>query len=156
MDWFTHRFPPVSEEAAVGTAVGVIMAAAVNQTIIYSIIEGNEGGELLLPWVCLSCFQSGAYYWAKFLHTLLLLGRHNHFSSWFMAFENAGFPRFKRSNLFYTLTEREQIKTAGLASRRATKSRVVPFRYRRQIKQKKRNISAMKSTCNKWIWAFHI
>lgn len=41
----TRRFPPVSEEAEVGTAVGTIMAAAVNQTIIYSIIEGNEGGE---------------------------------------------------------------------------------------------------------------
>lgn len=35
----------MSEEAAVGTPVGTIMAAAVNQTIIYSIIEGNEGGE---------------------------------------------------------------------------------------------------------------
>lgn len=39
------RFLPVSEEAAVGTPVGVIVAAAVNQTIVYSIIEGNEGGE---------------------------------------------------------------------------------------------------------------
>uniref|UniRef100_H2TD07 Protocadherin-15 n=1 Tax=Takifugu rubripes TaxID=31033 RepID=H2TD07_TAKRU len=38
-----YRFPPVSEEAEVGTPVGSIMAAAVNQTIIYSIIEGNEG-----------------------------------------------------------------------------------------------------------------
>lgn len=35
----------MSEEAAVGTAVGTIMAAAVNQTIVYSIIEGNQGGE---------------------------------------------------------------------------------------------------------------
>ncbi len=35
----------MSEEAAVGTPVGTIMAAAVNQTIVYSIIEGNEGGE---------------------------------------------------------------------------------------------------------------
>lgn len=35
----------MSEEAEVGTPVGSIMAAAVNQTIIYSIIEGNEGGE---------------------------------------------------------------------------------------------------------------
>uniref|UniRef100_A0AAQ4RZW9 Protocadherin-15 n=1 Tax=Gasterosteus aculeatus aculeatus TaxID=481459 RepID=A0AAQ4RZW9_GASAC len=40
-----YRFPRVSEEAAVGTAVGTIMAAAVNQTIVYSIIEGNQGGE---------------------------------------------------------------------------------------------------------------
>nr|XP_057918204.1 protocadherin-15-like [Doryrhamphus excisus] len=39
-----YRFPPVSEEAPVGTPVGVILAAAVNQTIVYSIIEGNEGG----------------------------------------------------------------------------------------------------------------
>ncbi|XP_054878601.1 protocadherin-15-like [Poeciliopsis prolifica] len=39
-----YRFPPVSEEAAVGTLVGLIMAAAVNQTIVYSIVEGNEGG----------------------------------------------------------------------------------------------------------------
>lgn len=39
-----YRFPPVSEEAAVGTLVGVIMAAAVNQTIVYTIIEGNELG----------------------------------------------------------------------------------------------------------------
>ncbi|KAM6897023.1 protocadherin-15-like [Xenentodon cancila] len=38
-----YRFPPVSEEAAVGTLVGEIKAAAVNQTIVYSIIEGNEG-----------------------------------------------------------------------------------------------------------------
>ncbi|XP_056286606.1 protocadherin-15-like [Pseudoliparis swirei] len=38
-----YRFPRVSEEAAVGTPVGTIMAAAVNQTIVYSIIEGNQG-----------------------------------------------------------------------------------------------------------------
>ncbi|KAM7370799.1 hypothetical protein PAMP_010319 [Pampus punctatissimus] len=43
-----YRFPPVSEEAAVGTPVGVIMAAAVNQTIVYSIVEGNEGGAFAL------------------------------------------------------------------------------------------------------------
>lgn len=35
----------MSEGAAVGTPVGVIMAAAVNQTIVYSIVEGNEEGE---------------------------------------------------------------------------------------------------------------
>ncbi|XP_046872443.1 protocadherin-15b, partial [Hypomesus transpacificus] len=40
-----YRFPPVSEKASVGTMVGVILAAAVNQTIIYSIVEGNKGGE---------------------------------------------------------------------------------------------------------------
>ncbi|XP_032358281.1 protocadherin-15 isoform X2 [Etheostoma spectabile] len=38
-----YRFPLVSEEAPVGTPVGAIMAAAVNQTIVYSIIEGNQG-----------------------------------------------------------------------------------------------------------------
>uniref|UniRef100_A0A3Q3WTS8 Protocadherin-15 n=1 Tax=Mola mola TaxID=94237 RepID=A0A3Q3WTS8_MOLML len=43
-----YRFPLVSEEAAVGTPVGAIMAAAVNQTIVYSIIEGNEGGVFAL------------------------------------------------------------------------------------------------------------
>uniref|UniRef100_A0A672JCS5 Protocadherin-15 n=1 Tax=Salarias fasciatus TaxID=181472 RepID=A0A672JCS5_SALFA len=43
-----YRFPPVSEEAAAGTPVGVIMAAAVNQTIVYSIIEGNQGGVFAL------------------------------------------------------------------------------------------------------------
>ncbi|XP_049614964.1 protocadherin-15 isoform X1 [Syngnathus scovelli] len=43
-----YRFAPVSEEAAVGTPVGVILAAAVNQTIVYSIVEGNEGGVFAL------------------------------------------------------------------------------------------------------------
>lgn len=47
----------MSEEAAVGTPVGAIMAAAVNQTIVYSIIEGNEGGErsLLCTAVTITC-----------------------------------------------------------------------------------------------------
>lgn len=45
IDWSIARFLPVSEEAAVGTPVGVILASAVNQTIVYSIMEGNEGGE---------------------------------------------------------------------------------------------------------------
>uniref|UniRef100_A0A8C8EYB5 Protocadherin-related 15b n=1 Tax=Oncorhynchus tshawytscha TaxID=74940 RepID=A0A8C8EYB5_ONCTS len=40
-----YRFPPVSEMATVGKVVGVILAAAINQTIIYSIVEGNEEGE---------------------------------------------------------------------------------------------------------------
>uniref|UniRef100_A0A8C7JJ95 Protocadherin-related 15b n=1 Tax=Oncorhynchus kisutch TaxID=8019 RepID=A0A8C7JJ95_ONCKI len=39
-----YRFPPVSEKAKVGKLVGVILAAAVNQTIVYSIAEGNEEG----------------------------------------------------------------------------------------------------------------
>uniref|UniRef100_A0A8C2DG85 Protocadherin-15 n=1 Tax=Cyprinus carpio TaxID=7962 RepID=A0A8C2DG85_CYPCA len=38
-----YRFSPVSENAPVGTVAGVILAAAINQTIVYSIIEGNEG-----------------------------------------------------------------------------------------------------------------
>lgn len=43
-----HRFPPVSEKAPVRTVVGVILASAINQSIVYSIIEGNEGGECSL------------------------------------------------------------------------------------------------------------
>ncbi|KAL6474715.1 hypothetical protein MHYP_G00157550 [Metynnis hypsauchen] len=43
-----YRFPPVSENAPVGSVVGVILAAAINQSIVYSIIEGNEGGEFTL------------------------------------------------------------------------------------------------------------
>ncbi|ROL53907.1 Protocadherin-15 [Anabarilius grahami] len=31
-----------------GTVTGVILAAAINQTIVYSIIEGNEGGEFVM------------------------------------------------------------------------------------------------------------
>lgn len=56
-DWSIPRFPPVSEEAAIGTLVGVIMAAAVNQTIVYSIVEGNDGGECAesFPVGSLSC-----------------------------------------------------------------------------------------------------
>lgn len=49
--WFpvcVRRFSPVSENAPVGTVAGVILAAAINQTIVYSIIEGNEGGELYI------------------------------------------------------------------------------------------------------------
>nr|KAF6322678.1 protocadherin related 15 [Pipistrellus kuhlii] len=40
-----YRPPPVSELAARGTAVGVISAAAVNQSIVYSIVSGNEEGK---------------------------------------------------------------------------------------------------------------
>uniref|UniRef100_A0A672K2L1 Protocadherin-15-like n=1 Tax=Sinocyclocheilus grahami TaxID=75366 RepID=A0A672K2L1_SINGR len=42
------RFSPVSENAPVGMVTGVILAAAINQTIVYSIIEGNEGGEFIV------------------------------------------------------------------------------------------------------------
>uniref|UniRef100_A0A7N8WZP0 Protocadherin-related 15a n=1 Tax=Mastacembelus armatus TaxID=205130 RepID=A0A7N8WZP0_9TELE len=39
-----YRFPPVSELAPLGTPVGTIFAAAINQTIFYSIVAGNELG----------------------------------------------------------------------------------------------------------------
>lgn len=39
-----YIFAPVSELAPVGTSVGTILAAAMNQTIFYSIVEGNELG----------------------------------------------------------------------------------------------------------------
>lgn len=38
------RFAPVSELAPFGQPVGTILAAAVNQTIYYSIVAGNELG----------------------------------------------------------------------------------------------------------------
>uniref|UniRef100_A0A286XPL6 Protocadherin-15 n=1 Tax=Cavia porcellus TaxID=10141 RepID=A0A286XPL6_CAVPO len=37
-----YRPPPVSELATRGTMVGVISAAAINQSIVYSIVSGNE------------------------------------------------------------------------------------------------------------------
>ncbi|XP_062859536.1 protocadherin-15b [Trichomycterus rosablanca] len=40
-----YRFSPVSENAPAGRVVGIILAASINQSIVYSIIEGNEGGE---------------------------------------------------------------------------------------------------------------
>uniref|UniRef100_A0A3Q3JPT7 Protocadherin-15 n=1 Tax=Monopterus albus TaxID=43700 RepID=A0A3Q3JPT7_MONAL len=43
-----YRFPPVSELAPVGTPVGIILAAAINQTIFYSIVAGNELGHFKL------------------------------------------------------------------------------------------------------------
>uniref|UniRef100_A0A8C2HV29 Protocadherin-15 n=1 Tax=Cyprinus carpio TaxID=7962 RepID=A0A8C2HV29_CYPCA len=39
------RFSPVSENAPVRTPVGMILAAAVNTTVFYSIVSGSEGGE---------------------------------------------------------------------------------------------------------------
>ncbi|XP_035387701.1 protocadherin-15a isoform X3 [Electrophorus electricus] len=39
-----YRFSPVSENAPVGQAAGMILAAAVNTTIFYSIVGGNEKG----------------------------------------------------------------------------------------------------------------
>lgn len=41
---FLSRYRPVSELAPVGTSVGTIVAAAINQTIFYSIVAGNELG----------------------------------------------------------------------------------------------------------------
>uniref|UniRef100_A0A8B9S7E8 Protocadherin-15 n=1 Tax=Apteryx owenii TaxID=8824 RepID=A0A8B9S7E8_APTOW len=37
-----YRPPPVSESAPKGTVVAVVIAAALNQTIVYSIVSGNE------------------------------------------------------------------------------------------------------------------
>nr|XP_023695501.1 protocadherin-15-like isoform X2 [Paramormyrops kingsleyae] len=39
-----YEFPPMSENSPIGKVVGVILAAAIDQTIIYSIIGGNEAG----------------------------------------------------------------------------------------------------------------
>ncbi|XP_041866277.1 protocadherin-15a isoform X2 [Melanotaenia boesemani] len=39
-----YRFSPVRELAPIGTPVGTIFAAAMNQTIFYSIVAGNEQG----------------------------------------------------------------------------------------------------------------
>ncbi|KAK2897019.1 hypothetical protein Q8A67_011507 [Cirrhinus molitorella] len=43
-----YRFSPVSENAPVRTPVGMILAAAVNTTVFYSIVSGNEGGEFVV------------------------------------------------------------------------------------------------------------
>ncbi|XP_042192779.1 protocadherin-15b [Callorhinchus milii] len=40
-----YRPPPVSEGARIGTTVVTVTAAAINQTIVYSIIAGNDGGK---------------------------------------------------------------------------------------------------------------
>uniref|UniRef100_A0A3B4AH28 Cadherin domain-containing protein n=1 Tax=Periophthalmus magnuspinnatus TaxID=409849 RepID=A0A3B4AH28_9GOBI len=40
-----YLFGPVSELAPVGTSVGTILAAALDQTIFYSIVDGNERGD---------------------------------------------------------------------------------------------------------------
>lgn len=42
---FMFRFNPVSEKAPIGQAVGMVLAAAANTTVFYSIVGGNEGGE---------------------------------------------------------------------------------------------------------------
>ncbi|MGH0173597.1 UNVERIFIED_CONTAM: hypothetical protein FKN15_066041 [Acipenser sinensis] len=43
-----YRSPPVSENAPIGTRVGFILAAAINQTILYSIVAGNEDDKFVL------------------------------------------------------------------------------------------------------------
>lgn len=42
---FVFRFSPVSENAPIGRAVGMVLAAAANTTVFYSIVGGNEGGK---------------------------------------------------------------------------------------------------------------
>ncbi|KAM5140959.1 protocadherin-15 [Mantella aurantiaca] len=43
-----YRPPPVSETAPIGTTVIVVMAAALNQTIVYAIISGNDQGSFAI------------------------------------------------------------------------------------------------------------
>lgn len=38
-------FSPVSENAPIGQAVGMVFAAAANTTVFYSIVGGNQLGE---------------------------------------------------------------------------------------------------------------
>uniref|UniRef100_A0A8C9V1N7 Protocadherin related 15 n=1 Tax=Scleropages formosus TaxID=113540 RepID=A0A8C9V1N7_SCLFO len=54
-----YRFPPVSEKAPIGKEIGVIIAAAINQTIVYSIVSGNEGADFRIN------NRSGVIYTAK-------------------------------------------------------------------------------------------
>lgn len=59
--WCLSRFLPVKELSPVGTAVGTILAAAMNQSIFYSIVGGNQLGmanrsnmvqEMKTNWIC--------------------------------------------------------------------------------------------------------
>ncbi|GAA6083957.1 protocadherin-15 [Tachysurus ichikawai] len=59
VDMHAFGFLPVSEKAPPGMVVGVILASAINQSIVYSIIEGNEGGDFSLN------NQTGVIYTAK-------------------------------------------------------------------------------------------
>ncbi|XP_069097078.1 protocadherin-15 [Pleurodeles waltl] len=43
-----YRPAPVSEDAAIGTEVAVVIAAALNQTVVYSIVSGNEEGRFAI------------------------------------------------------------------------------------------------------------
>lgn len=44
----SFRSPPLSETAPIGTTVTVVSAAALNQTIVYTIISGNDQGKLTI------------------------------------------------------------------------------------------------------------
>lgn len=48
--FFHFRFAPVKELVPVGTPVGTILAAAINQTIFYAIVAGNELGICYTPY----------------------------------------------------------------------------------------------------------
>ncbi|KAF5910249.1 protocadherin-15-like isoform X3, partial [Clarias magur] len=54
-------FSPVSENAPIGQAVGMVLAAAANTTVFYSIVGGNEGGEFRVD------NRTGIIYTAKLL-----------------------------------------------------------------------------------------
>ncbi|KAM9477510.1 protocadherin-15-like isoform 1-T1 [Clarias gariepinus] len=56
-----YLFSPVSESAAIGQAVGMVLAAAANTTVFYSIVGGNEGGEFRVD------NRTGMIYTAKLL-----------------------------------------------------------------------------------------
>ncbi|XP_028823418.1 protocadherin-15-like isoform X3 [Denticeps clupeoides] len=56
-----YRFPPVSETAPVGFAVGIILATAINTTVFYSIVGGNDDGKFVLS------NRTGVIYTAKLL-----------------------------------------------------------------------------------------
>ncbi|XP_046690007.1 protocadherin-15a isoform X2 [Silurus meridionalis] len=56
-----YWFSPVSENAPIGRAVGMVLAAAANTTVFYSIVGGNEGGEFRVD------NRTGMIYTAKLL-----------------------------------------------------------------------------------------
>ncbi|XP_058242226.1 protocadherin-15a [Hemibagrus wyckioides] len=56
-----YWFSPVSENAPIGQAVGMVLAAAANTTVFYSIVGGNEGGEFRVD------NRTGMIYTAKLL-----------------------------------------------------------------------------------------
>ncbi|MCI4376456.1 hypothetical protein PGIGA_G00188630 [Pangasianodon gigas] len=56
-----YWFSPVSENAPIGQAVGMVLAAAANTTVFYSIVGGNQGGEFRVD------NRTGMIYTAKLL-----------------------------------------------------------------------------------------